>query len=310
MYPKACALCAYHDAMMGNAPYVGRYAPSPTGPLHAGSMATALASWLDARAHGGRWLVRMEDVDTPRCSPQAAATILNQLQACGLHPDGEVQYQSQHQDAYAKALAALQRAGLAYGCACSRQDIWRAQGGTAAGGGTPPYPGTCRRGTGGRPPRAWRLNTARVGWLCWHDRRLGPQNQWLEQSVGDFVLRRADGLWSYQLAVVIDDAAQGVTDVVRGEDLADNTPRQRLLQQVLNLPRLRYLHTPLVRDGDGYKLSKQTGACLVDTHSAAAVHKTMGDAAKALGLLPPRANQLIADWLSQATRQWADRWGL
>ncbi|MGA1575263.1 MAG: glutamate--tRNA ligase family protein, partial [Burkholderiaceae bacterium] len=109
--------------MMGNAPYVGRYAPSPTGPLHAGSMATALASWLDARAHGGRWLVRIEDVDTPRCSPQAAATILSQLQACGLHPDGEVQYQSQHQDAYAKALAVLQRAGLAYGCACSRQDI-------------------------------------------------------------------------------------------------------------------------------------------------------------------------------------------
>jgi glutamyl-Q tRNA(Asp) synthetase len=296
--------------MMVTPRYVGRYAPSPTGPLHAGSMVAALASWLDAKAHGGQWRVRIEDVDTPRCVPEAEAQILRQLAACGLHPDGPVWHQSQRGAAYAGALAQLQRAGLVYGCACSRQDIARAHGGTLATGQVLPYPGTCRHGTHGKPVRAWRLHTQRAGWLRWHDRRLGWQQQWLAREVGDVVLRRADGLWAYQLAVVVDDAAQGITDVVRGEDLVDNTPRQRLLQQVLGLPRLRYLHTPLVRNARGHKLSKQTGAAAVATETDAEVRHTLTQAAQALALHAPQAWQPVPHWLAQAVAQWARRWGL
>jgi glutamyl-Q tRNA(Asp) synthetase len=296
--------------MMVTPRYVGRYAPSPTGPLHAGSMVAALASWLDAKAHGGQWFVRIEDVDTPRCVPGAEAQILRQLSACGLHPDGPLWHQSQRGAAYADALARLQHAGLVYGCACSRQDIARAHGSAPVTGQTLPYPGTCRHGTHGKPVRAWRLNTQRAGWLCWHDRRLGWQEQWLAREVGDVVLRRADGLWAYQLAVVVDDAAQGITDVVRGEDLVDNTPRQRLLQQVLELPRLRYLHTPLVGNGQGHKLSKQTGAAAVATETDADVRDTLTQAAQALALHSPQAWQPVSHWLAQAVAQWARRWGL
>lgn len=296
--------------MMVTPRYVGRYAPSPTGPLHAGSMVAALASWLDAKAHGGQWLVRIEDVDTPRCVPEAEAQILHQLAACGLHPDGPVWHQSQRGAAYADALAQLQRAGLVYGCACSRQDIARAHGSAPVTGQTLPYPGTCRHGTHGKPVRAWRLNTQRAGWQRWHDRRLGWQQQWLAREVGDVVLRRADGLWAYQLAVVVDDAAQGITDIVRGEDLVDNTPRQRLLQQVLELPRLRYLHTPLVRNEQGHKLSKQTGAAAAATETDAEVRHTLTHAAQALALHAPQAGQPVSHWLAQAVAQWARRWGL
>jgi glutamyl-Q tRNA(Asp) synthetase len=275
--------------------YVGRFAPSPTGPLHAGSMAAALASWLDARVHGGRWLVRIEDVDTPRCLPGADAEILRQLTACGLVPDEAPVWQSHRGALYAAALETLHAAGLAYGCRCTRREIALVQ---AASGhdrtrhGELVYPGTCR--PGGAQPVAWgearavRLLTVQPNGaevcLDWTDDRLGPQRQNISREVGDFVLRRADGLWAYQLAVVVDDALQGVTHVVRGEDLADNTPRQIWLQRCLGLPTPRYRHTPLVRDAQGEKLSKQTGAPAVAVERPVEVLRA---AAAALGLAVP-----------------------
>ena len=241
---------------------MGRFAPSPTGPLHAGSLVAALASWLDARAHGGRWLVRIEDVDGPRCVPGADRVILEQLAACGLLPDEAPVWQSQRGALYEAALQRLIDAGHAYGCACTRKQIAEAAGPHARHGELI-YPGTCRCGTQGRPVRAWRLRTDDQV-VHWHDRRLGPQSQDIEHEVGDFVLKRADGLWAYQLAVVVDDAAQGITDIVRGEDLADNTPRQLRLQALSGLPQPRYLHTPLVLGANGEKLSKQNGAAPLD----------------------------------------------
>ena len=237
--------------------YVGRFAPSPTGPLHAGSVVAALASWLDARAQGGTWLVRIEDVDSPRCAPGAAETVLAQLDALGLRPDEAPLWQSQRHAAYQAGLSRLLAAGQAYPCGCSRQDIERA---LAAAGQAPQrfgervYPGTCRSGLHGRPARAWRLRaddgSARDVHIDWSDRRLGPQQQNLTQAVGDIILRRADGLWASRLAVVlavvVDDSAQVITDVVRGADLCDNTARQIHLQRLLGLPTPRYLHTPLV----------------------------------------------------------------
>lgn len=264
--------------------YRGRFAPSPTGPLHAGSLVAALASWLDARAHDGQWLLRIEDVDQPRCRREHGETILQQLAACGLVSDDTVLWQSQRDAAYAQALETLQAKGLAYGCACTRQDIaahWLAQGRTLARHQEVPYPGTCRSGTAGRAARAWRLSTAGAGVVQWQDRRLGPQHQDLEADVGDVVLRRADGWWAYQLAVVVDDAAQGITHVVRGQDLADNTARQIWLQQRLGLPTPAYLHTPLVLGSNGEKLSKQNGAQALDLSDPVAA---LARAAEALGL--------------------------
>ena len=250
--------------------YVGRFAPSPTGALHAGSLVTALASWLDARAHGGQWLVRIEDVDTPRCVPGAAQTILQQLARCGLHSDAPVLWQSQRSAAYQQALDRLLAQNLAYPCGCSRKDVEAAQGPTGRHQ-AQTYPGTCRAGLQGKPARAWRLHVPALRraldlpeHTLWRDRRLGPQSQDVEQTVGDFVLKRADGLWAYQLAVVADDAAQGVTHVVRGQDLADNTARQILLQRALGAPTPHYLHTPLVLGTNGEKLSKQNGAQALD----------------------------------------------
>ena len=251
--------------------YVGRFAPSPTGLLHAGSLVAALASWLDARAHQGRWLVRIEDVDTPRCIPGAGEQILNQLARCGLVPDGPVLWQSQRGEIYQQALDQLIAQGLAYPCGCSRKDIEAAQTSPTERHHAQVYPGTCRAGLNGKPARAWRLNVQAVrkarglpAVTRWTDRRLGEQAEDVEKEVGDFVLRRADGLWAYQLAVVVDDAAQGITDVVRGEDLADNTARQIMLQQALGLPTPRYMHTPLVLGANGEKLSKQNGAQALD----------------------------------------------
>ncbi len=251
--------------------YVGRFAPSPTGLLHAGSLVAALASWLDARAHQGSWLVRIEDVDTPRCIPGAGEQILNQLARCGLVPDGPVLWQSQRGEIYQQALDQLIAQGLAYPCGCSRKDIEAAQTSPTERHHAQVYPGTCRAGLNGKPARAWRLNVQAVrkarglpAVTRWTDRRLGEQAEDVEKEVGDFVLRRADGLWAYQLAVVVDDAAQGVTDVVRGEDLADNTARQIVLQQALGLPTPRYMHTPLVLGANGEKLSKQNGAQALD----------------------------------------------
>ncbi len=210
--------------------YRGRFAPSPTGLLHAGSLVAALASWLDARAHGGAWLVRIEDIDTPRCLPGAGEAMLGQLAACGLRPDEPPWWQSTRGAAYAAALRQLRAEGHAYDCGCTRKDIelyWLARGVPHEAEAERVYPGTCRTGLHGRPSRAVRFRADGV--VHWLDRRLGAQQQDVAAAVGDFVLHRADGLWAYQLAVVVDDAAQGITDVVRGEDLADNTARQILL---------------------------------------------------------------------------------
>lgn len=303
------------DAARAVAPtYTGRFAPSPTGPLHAGSLVAALASWLDARAHRGRWLLRIEDTDRLRCVAGADREIVRQLAALGLRPDAPPQWQSARGDAYAAALQRLVDAGHAYPCGCSRREIDDA---LAAAGRRPPrhgervYPGTCRPERGGlrgRPPRAWRV---RVGSdeapvvIRWHDRRLGQQQQNVTAEVGDFVLRRADGPWAYQLAVVVDDAAQGVTDVVRGEDLADNTPRQIHLQRLLGLPTPRHLHTPLVRDARGEKLSKQTGAAPLDVAEALAALRAAG---AVLGVEVDAAS--AGDWLARAVDAWAASWPL
>jgi glutamyl-Q tRNA(Asp) synthetase len=297
--------------------YRGRFAPSPTGPLHAGSLVAALASWLDARAHGGRWLVRLEDVDAPRCIPGADALILQQLAACGLHPDEPVVWQSDRAAAYAQALEGLIEAGWAYPCACTRKDIdraWAARGVTHARHAERVYPGTCRPehgGLQGRPARAWRLHVGRVqaarhlpAPLPWIDRRLGPQRQAVEREVGDFVLRRADGLWAYQLAVVVDDAWQGITHVVRGEDLADNTARQIVLQQALDLPTPQYLHTPLVLGANGEKLSKQNGAAALDVSDPL---RALNQAAQVLGLPAQTTSpgQALATWVALWRQRWA-----
>jgi glutamyl-Q tRNA(Asp) synthetase len=281
-------------------PYIGRFAPSPTGPLHAGSLVAALASWLDARAQGGRWLVRIEDVDLPRCVPGAAAMILRQLADCGLVPDAQPLVQSRRGDAYQQALDRLAASGHAYPCACSRKDIeqaWEARGVARERHAELPYPGTCRSGLQGRAARAWRLLTEGAATVHWSDRRLGPQSQDVALEVGDFVLRRADGLWAYQLAVVVDDAQQGISDVVRGEDLADNTARQILLQQALGLPRPRYLHTPLVLGINGEKLSKQNGAQALETTRPLAA---LNGAAAVLGLQPQAGPvaQALAAWVA------------
>ena len=283
--------------------YTGRFAPSPTGLLHAGSLVAALASWLDARAHGGRWLVRIEDVDTPRCVPGADQAILQQLASCGLTPNDPVLWQSQRGAAYDQALQHLVNQGWAYPCGCSRKDIESAQ--IVARHRAAVYPGTCREGLKGKPARAWRLNVQAVQKALglpavthWLDRRLGPQQQNVAEEVGDFVLRRADGLWAYQLAVVVDDAEQGITDVVRGQDLADNTARQMVLQRALGLPTPQYLHTPLVLGTDGDKLSKQNGAMALDLSDPLAA---LTQAAQVLGLpAQPTLHQLLtqaqADW--------------
>jgi glutamyl-Q tRNA(Asp) synthetase len=291
--------------------YVGRFAPSPTGPLHAGSLVAALASWLDARAHGGKWLVRIEDVDTPRCVAGADQHILQQLSALGLHADTPVVWQSQRNTHYEAALQTLIAKGWAYPCGCSRKDIEEAQallGTTRERHTLAVYPGTCRDGLHGKAARAWRLNVSAVMRdlhmiepVRWHDRRLGAQTQCVSQAVGDFVLKRADGLWAYQLAVVIDDAAQGITHVVRGEDLSDNTARQIVLQHALGLPTPHYLHTPLVLGENGKKLSKQNGAQALDVSEPLSA---LNAAAATLGLpVATTANiqEALQAWIDQTT---------
>lgn len=299
-------------------PYRGRFAPSPTGPLHAGSLVAALASWLDAKAHGGQWLVRIEDVDTPRCVPGADQYILQQLQACGLIPDEPVVWQSTRSTAYAQALTQLQNQGWAYACTCSRKTIaahWAARGTPVQARAELPYPGTCRpchaaaarRNVDSTSSPAWRFHISAVmkakglqAPTTWHDRLLGEQQQEVEAHVGDFVLQRADKVWAYQLAVVVDDAWQGITHVVRGQDLADNTPRQRLLQIALELPALVYLHTPLVFGAQGDKLSKQTGAAAVDVATPELAMQALSHAAAELGLPSHKGpiHQALTSWVT------------
>lgn len=245
-------------------PYIGRFAPSPSGPLHKGSLVAALASYLDARAHGGQWLVRIEDVDEARTVPGAAEDILHCLRAFGMQWDGEVAWQSRRKHLYQDALGRLDN--KVYPCGCTRREIADSRIGIASDGAAV-YPGTCRHGLApGKTPRAYRLRVPDVPNDCisFEDRWMGKVTQHLATEVGDFVLKRADGFWAYQLAVVVDDADQGVTDVVRGADLLDSTPRQIYLQRLLGTPTPRYLHVPVVTNEVGEKLSKQTGALALD----------------------------------------------
>jgi glutamyl-Q tRNA(Asp) synthetase len=286
---------------MSSKRYIGRFAPSPTGPLHLGSLVAALASWLDARAHGGRWLVRIEDIDPLRAQPGAVAAQLAALARLGLMADEPPVYQSTRTDLYESALARLQAQGQVYGCTCSRTAVEMAarRQGLAPG----VYPGSCRNGPAGRGPQALRVRVAAEP-VGFHDRACGAFEQRLQDEVGDFVVRRADGLWSYQLAVVVDDARQGVTDVVRGADLLDNTPRQILLQRLLGLPTPRYLHVPVVTGPSGEKLSKQTGAAALDLDRPL---QELQRAWQHLGLAPVRARG-TAHFLQQAVPLWGQRW--
>lgn len=244
--------------------YVGRFAPSPTGPLHFGSLVAALGSCLEARSQGGRWLLRMEDVDEPRCSQSAADDILRTLEACGFEWDGTVMVQSERKARYREVLAGLQQAGLVYPCACTRKELADS---ALAPDGAAIYPGTCRHGLPpGKPPRAWRLRVDEST-VCFDDAVQGRNCQNLARGAGDFVLLRADGYFAYQLAVVVDDADQGVTHVVRGADLLDSTPRQIFLQRCLGLPTPAYAHLPVAVNADGEKLSKQTLAQAIDARN-------------------------------------------
>ena len=245
--------------------YRGRFAPSPTGPLHFGSLVAAVASWLDARAAGGQWLVRIEDVDTTRTVPGAADDILATLEAFGLHWDGEVAWQSRRTALYQAALERLREAGHVYACKCSRKEI--ADSGLFGLEGAI-YPGTCRRLalTPGRE-LAERMIAAQSP-VTFVDAAIGMVSQNVAHDIGDFVVRRRDGLFAYQLAVVVDDADQGITDVVRGADLLWSTPRQILLQRALGYPQPRYRHFPVATNAAGEKLSKQTGAEPIDPAKA------------------------------------------
>ncbi|MBV6304346.1 tRNA glutamyl-Q(34) synthetase GluQRS [Candidimonas humi] len=355
--------------------YTGRYAPSPSGPLHAGSLVAALASYLDARVHGGRWLLRIEDIDTPRSVAGADRIIMQQLQALGMHWDRPVVWQSQRHALYQQAFDRLAAQGLVYGCACTRREIeeairearlreqrfperrlaepkhapapvqeiadgpaaeatearsaglvqaqGRARPGEAGPGlaqSTPtapeqsyseqsyserPYPGTCRDGLpSGREARAWRFRVP-PGVEHYDDRWLGPQRQDVLEEVGDFVLRRADGLWAYQLAVVVDDAEQQVTDIVRGADLLGSTARQRLLARSLGLALPSVMHVPLVCDALGRKLSKQNHAPALDCSRPLQALET---AWQHLGFAPLSATGPDDFW-QRAQAQWAARYG-
>lgn len=265
-------------------PYRGRFAPSPTGPLHFGSLVTALGSYLQARSQGGEWLVRMEDLDRPREVEGAADDILRTLEACGLEWDGEVMYQSQRDSAYLAAAQQLQAQGHVYPCGCSRKAIAEA----CAALGLPPtlYPGTCRDGLApGQQPRMLRLRVQDAP-QTFVDGLQGSQAQNLAREVGDFVVRRADHLFAYQLAVVVDDAEQGITEIVRGSDLLDSTPRQIFLQNLLSYPQPNYVHLPLALNADGEKLSKQTFAPSIKKSQLIAA---LWQALEFLGQQPPAA---------------------
>lgn len=248
-----------------NAPdfvYRGRFAPSPTGSLHFGSLVAAVGSFLEARTRGGEWLLRMEDVDAPRCSRAAADEILRTLEACGFAWDGAVVWQSCRGDAYAAALEGLKAAGCVFACACTRKEL--ADSAIAPDGATI-YPGTCRQGlAAGRAARAWRLRVGNAH-IGFDDAIQGRLDSDLAIEAGDFILLRADGLFAYQLAVVVDDAAAGITHVVRGADLLASTARQIFLQQCLGVPTPCYAHLPVAVNAAGEKLSKQTRAVAVNS---------------------------------------------
>ena len=273
--------------------YTGRFAPTPSGFLHFGSLIAALASWLDARAVGGGWLLRMEDIDRPREMPGARDTILQTLERYGLTWDGEVVCQSDRHAAYAAVVERLFQQGLAYACTCSRKDL-------AAFGGV--YPGTCRNLGHAPGDAAIRLRVPELRYR-FEDRVQGHYEQHLGNEVGDFVIQRRDGLYAYQLAVVLDDAWQGVTDVVRGADLLDNTPRQLYLQELLGLPAPRYLHVPLIVQPDGHKLGKSYRSPPLDAEQATPL---LLRALRALGQAtePAWLQATPPEVLAMATRVW------
>lgn len=280
--------------------YRGRFAPSPTGPLHFGSLVAAVGSFLDARAHGGAWLVRIDDLDLPRCVPGAADDILRTLEAYGLEWDGEVAYQSRRGEYYRAALAELERLGTVYPCACTRREIADSAVGPD---GAAIYPGTCRSGLApGRTPRAVRLRVEGAA-LEFSDALQGRISHDLANEIGDFVIRRADGLFAYQLATAVDDAAQGITTVVRGCDLIDSTPRQICLQRLLGLPTPAYAHLPVAVNARGEKLSKQTLAPAVSGHDPVLVLRNV---LRFLGQeLPDEARDAgLADLLQLAIERW------
>lgn len=275
--------------------YRGRFAPSPSGPLHDGSLLAAMASYLDARAHHGQWLLRIEDIDTPRVVQGADTVIQQQLQALGMHWDEAPVWQSQRLSLYEAAFARLQQAGLIYGCACTRRML--------TGG---PYPGTCRHGLPpGQRARAWRLRVpeGEASTESFVDRWFGPQTQNVAREVGDFILRRADGLWAYQFVVVVDDGLQGITDVVRGADLLDSTARQRLLARMLGFTPPRVMHVPLLYDSEGRKLSKQNHAPALDLNQPL---QTLQRAWQGLGF-PAFPADSIQDFWARALPAWAAR---
>lgn len=288
---------------MPSQPYRGRFAPSPSGPLHAGSLIAAMASWLDARAHQGAWLLRMEDIDAPRAIAGADRLIMQQLQALHMQWDEPPIWQQSRLVRYQEVFDHLLAQRLVYGCACTRQEISLASPPPAEGSHERPYPGTCRHGIApGRSARAWRLHVPE-GIERFRDRWMGWQQQNVAQTVGDFTLKRADGLWAYQLVVVVDDADQGISHVVRGADLLDSTPRQRVLQRLLNMPHPDMLHVPLALDEQGRKLSKQNHAPALDLDKPV---QTLNAAWTFLGFTAIAANDVPAFW-AEATRQWARR---
>lgn len=277
--------------------YRGRFAPSPTGPLHQGSLVAALASWLDARAHFGNWLIRIENIDPPRESQGIAAQQIEVLSALGMSSDEAIFYQSDRSAAYYAAMQHLRQMQRVFCCSCTRGQLALHAKGTSLR-----YPGTCReRGLTGIGAVRFRVDAATIGF---EDRACGYFAQNIQASVGDFVIQRADGLWAYQLAVVVDDAFQQITHVVRGADLLDNTPRQIALQHALGVPTPQYLHVPLVRDASGRKLSKQTRAPAVDPSNALA---ELEQAWQHLGFSPTGASS-VAGFQQQAVDRWRERW--
>jgi glutamyl-Q tRNA(Asp) synthetase len=285
---------------MSSSTYRGRFAPSPTGPLHAGSLVAAVASFLDARAHGGAWLLRIEDIDEARTLPDAAQAIMQCLQAYGMQWDGKPVWQSRRKALYQAAFEQLGDA--VYPCACSRREIADSRIGVASDGAAV-YPGTCRNGLApGRAARAWRLRVPDQV-IVFNDRWIGPVRQRLATEVGDFVLKRADGYWAYQLAVVVDDGDCGITDVVRGADLLDSTARQIYLQGLLGLPTPRYMHVPVLTNERGEKLSKQTGATALDISRPL---DGLMNAARFLQLSLPRP-QTLAEFWEAAVTAWGER---
>lgn len=280
---------------MTGSSYRGRFAPSPTGPLHFGSLVAAIGSFLEARSRGGEWLIRIEDLDPPREPAGAAEDILRSLEAFSLQWDGAVLYQSRRHPAYETALAELRRLGVLYACACTRREVADS---ALTGVDGPVYPGTCRQGVpAGREGRALRVRTDESA-IAFDDPVQGRIESRLERDVGDFILRRADGFYAYQLAVVVDDAEQGVTEVVRGADLLGSTARQIYLQRLLGLPTPAYMHLPVAVNAGGEKLSKQTGAAALSVGRAS---ELWWEALRFLGQDPPEALRseavtTIRDW--------------